>query len=336
MSGFASSAWAPFYVLAAYLVGGLVAFPLILLIAGTAAAFGPVLALPMALLAASPAPVSPMRSAPGSAAGPWRASWTQAQPHPRRHRPQRHSRHRRHTPRARRSIHDRQHGRGRLHIRIIDYMVGTALGLLPGLLLMSALGYQIFRFILAPSAADFLLLAAAAVVVDCRRRRCAKACGEDGERQALSSSASTVRVMTWNIHGGMGPDGRHDLERMLALVRAADPDVLALQEVDSRRTPGQEHPFAMLKRVLGHHGIAAAAITTPDGDYGQVLFSRWPMTDTQVHDISMPGREPRRAITAVVNAPAGQLFVLATHLGLKFIERHRQCRQMAALADAPR
>lgn len=141
----------------------------------------------------------------------------------------------------------------------------------------------------------------------------------------------TVRVMTWNIHGGLGPDGRHDLERMLALVRAADPDVLALQEIDSRRAPQGEHPVAMLKRVLGHHGIAATAITSPDGDYGQVLLSRWPMTDTDVHDISAPGREPRRAITAVINAPAGKLFVLAAHLGLKFSERHRQCRQLAAL-----
>jgi endonuclease/exonuclease/phosphatase family metal-dependent hydrolase len=149
----------------------------------------------------------------------------------------------------------------------------------------------------------------------------------------LISGAATVRLMTWNIHGGMGPDGRHDLERMLALVRRADPDVLALQEIDSRRAPGSEHPVAMLKRVLGHHGISAAAITTPDGDYGQVLLSRWPMTKTAVHDISVPGREPRRAITAVINAPAGDLFVLATHLGLKFVERHRQCRQMAHLVN---
>jgi endonuclease/exonuclease/phosphatase family metal-dependent hydrolase len=140
--------------------------------------------------------------------------------------------------------------------------------------------------------------------------------------------------MTWNIHGGMGPDGRHDLERMLALVRRADPDVLALQEVDARRTSQAEHPLAMLKRVLGHHGIAAAAITSPDGDYGQVLLSRWPMTDAVVHDISVARREPRRAITAVVNAPVGQLFVVATHLGLKLSERHRQCRKLLHLATA--
>jgi len=147
-------------------------------------------------------------------------------------------------------------------------------------------------------------------------------------------SGAPIRVMTWNIHGGMGPDGRHDLERMLALVRRADPDLLALQEVDSRRMAGAEHPAAMLKRVLGHHGIAAAAVTSPDGDYGQVLLSRWPISDPGVHDISVAGREPRRAITAVVDTPAGKLFVLATHLGLRFVERHRQCQQLAALTTA--
>ena len=53
---------------------------------------------------------------------------------------------------------------GACHIRLVDYVVGTALGLLPGLLLMSALGYQIFRFMVEPSFTDFLLVAGGAVV----------------------------------------------------------------------------------------------------------------------------------------------------------------------------
>jgi endonuclease/exonuclease/phosphatase family metal-dependent hydrolase len=143
--------------------------------------------------------------------------------------------------------------------------------------------------------------------------------------------SATVTVMTWNIHGGVGPDGRRDLARMLALVRRADPDVLALQEVDARAVQGGEHPIDLFERVLGHRGIRAAAITTADGDYGQVLLSRWPMSGSEVHDISMPGREPRRAIVAIINAPAGRFCVVAAHLGLKFAERRRQCAQMAAL-----
>jgi endonuclease/exonuclease/phosphatase family metal-dependent hydrolase len=140
--------------------------------------------------------------------------------------------------------------------------------------------------------------------------------------------------MTWNIHGGVGPDGRHDLARMLALVRRAAPDVLALQEVDARKVRDGEHPIALFERILGHRGIRAAAITTPDGDYGQVLLSRWPMSDTQVHDISVDGREPRRAIATAISAPMGKFYVVAVHLGLKFTERRRQCTQMARIIEA--
>ena len=79
----------------------------------------------------------------------------------------------------------------------------------------------------------------------------------------MTKSGAAIRVMTWNIHGGMGPDGRHDLERMLALVRRADPDILALQEVDLRRAAGAEHPVAMResgslssRRCCGSHHLA--------------------------------------------------------------------------------
>jgi len=139
--------------------------------------------------------------------------------------------------------------------------------------------------------------------------------------------------MTWNIHGGVGPDRLHDLERIVALIRHIDPDVLALQEVDSRRTPGGEHPMAMLTRVLGHHGVAAAAITTADGDYGQVLMSRWPFVATEIHDISVPGREPRRAIETQIDSPAGTFCLVATHLGLRLVERRRQAAQLVKLAQ---
>jgi endonuclease/exonuclease/phosphatase family metal-dependent hydrolase len=137
--------------------------------------------------------------------------------------------------------------------------------------------------------------------------------------------------MTWNIHGGVGPDGRHDLARMLALVRHVAPDVLALQEVDARKVRGGEHPIDLFERVLGHRGIRAAAITTADGDYGQVLLSRWPMSESKVHDISIPGREPRRAIATIIKAPTSNIYVVAAHLGLKLAERRRQCSQMAEI-----
>jgi endonuclease/exonuclease/phosphatase family metal-dependent hydrolase len=60
---------------------------------------------------------------------------------------------------------------------------------------------------------------------------------------------SIVRVMTWNIHGGVGPDGHRDLGRVVELVRRHSPDVVALQEVDSRRARQGEKPHSSSGRL---------------------------------------------------------------------------------------
>lgn len=136
----------------------------------------------------------------------------------------------------------------------------------------------------------------------------------------------TVRLMTWNIHGALGRNPRFDLDRVVRLVQRHSPDIVALQEIDSRRAR-EAHvgdAFDVLQEGLGNHGVRAEAVTTADGAYGQALISRWPMLKTEIHDLSYPEREPRRAICSTVQTPAGPLRVIATHLGLSFRERHNQ------------
>jgi endonuclease/exonuclease/phosphatase family metal-dependent hydrolase len=143
----------------------------------------------------------------------------------------------------------------------------------------------------------------------------------------------TVRVMTWNIHGAHDRNPRFDLNRVIALIERHSPDVVALQEVDSRRPreSGMAEPFAMLQEALGFHGIGAKSIVTQDGEYGQALISRWPMRNAEVHDISYQEREPRRAIRCMIDAPCGALRVIATHLGLSVGERRDQARALLGL-----
>lgn len=144
---------------------------------------------------------------------------------------------------------------------------------------------------------------------------------------------SPVRVMTWNIHGALGCNPGFDLGRVVALVRRHAPDVVALQEIDSRRAAGGcgGNPFAVLRQALGAHAVDARTVTTADGDYGQALISRWPLGDTEIHDLSYPEREPRRAICTTVQTPGGPLRVVATHLGLSLRERHRQATTLLRL-----
>ncbi|GAB4358716.1 MAG: endonuclease/exonuclease/phosphatase family protein [Kiloniellaceae bacterium] len=147
-----------------------------------------------------------------------------------------------------------------------------------------------------------------------------------------------LRVMTWNVHGCVGGDGRHDIERVGAGVRALSPDIAAFQEIDSRRrsvpgTAGAGEVYDLLRAEVGEHGHDAWAISGADGRYGQILASRFPLEDKRVHDISQPGREPRKVMSARISLPTARLRVIATHLGLGRRERRRQ---LAALRDIVR
>jgi endonuclease/exonuclease/phosphatase family metal-dependent hydrolase len=147
------------------------------------------------------------------------------------------------------------------------------------------------------------------------------------------SGPGIVRVLTWNIHGALGRNPRFDLARVVALIERWEPDIVALQEVDSRRDKGSGvNPFEFLQRELGEHGIGAKSITTADGDYGQMLISRWPMADTVIHDLSYPEREPRRAIASAIDTPHGPVRLVATHLGLSIYERRHQTRTLLDIA----
>lgn len=165
MTSLANSAWAPIFVLAAYLGGGLIAFPLIVLIAATAATFGPVLGLAYGLAGSIASAVLMYL------VGAWIGSRAlQSLFSPRLNRIREGIDRRgiiaiaavRLVPVAPFTVVNMLAGACR--IRFSDYVIGTVLGLLPGLLLMSALGYQAFRFMAEPSLADFLLVAAAAVL----------------------------------------------------------------------------------------------------------------------------------------------------------------------------
>ena len=117
-----------------------------------------------------------------------------------------------------------------------------------------------------------------------------------------AASNAAARVMTWNIHGALGRNPRFDLTRVVEIIRRWHPDIVALQEVNSRRgLAGGANAFEFLLGAVGLYGIGAKSLITQDGDYGQMLISRWPILAQEVRDISFGEREPRRAIRAEVD-----------------------------------
>lgn len=144
--------------------------------------------------------------------------------------------------------------------------------------------------------------------------------------------------MTWNVHRGIGPDGRYDFARVVALIERHAPDILALQEIDTRGMLELEsRPLSILARAFGLHAVEARTIIAPDGHYGHALLSRWPIIGEEQIDLTVRTREPRRAVAGLVQTPVGPVHVQAVHFGLGPFERREQTRrvQSSKAAAAP-
>jgi endonuclease/exonuclease/phosphatase family metal-dependent hydrolase len=145
----------------------------------------------------------------------------------------------------------------------------------------------------------------------------------------------TVRIMTWNVHGTFNLNPGFDVDGVCAIIEKWAPDIVALQEVDSRGR--RDDVFGRLADSVGEHRVEARSIIAEDGHYGQALLSRWPfMAEPRIADVSYREREPRRAICACVRLPIGEVNVIATHLGLSIHERYAQARTIVDLVDTSR
>jgi endonuclease/exonuclease/phosphatase family metal-dependent hydrolase len=143
----------------------------------------------------------------------------------------------------------------------------------------------------------------------------------------------TIRVMTWNIHGRRGPDRPQHLARVVDVIKSHNPDILAVQELDSRAcAPNEPMPLAYLSEALGEHRAEARTIVAGDGHYGHAVISRWPLSNVKVHDITHGRWEPRNVIETDIETPYGLVNFSAVHLGLWFTERRWQAQRLAEIA----
>ncbi len=149
----------------------------------------------------------------------------------------------------------------------------------------------------------------------------------------LEEPRLVVRLMTYNVHGCSGMDGRVSPRRVARVIRGEMPDIVALQELDlGRRRSRAEDQAAIIARELGMHAVFCPTVTRGEEHYGHALFSRWPIEVVKrarlPHDPSSWWQEPRSAIWARVEVGGRVINVITTHLGLGPRER---VLQVAAL-----
>lgn len=138
-----------------------------------------------------------------------------------------------------------------------------------------------------------------------------------------------IRVMTYNVHSCFGTDGRLSPERVADVIEESDADVIALQEVDvGRRRTGMVDQARMISERLEMHMQFHAAWQSQAEQYGDAIFSRYPMRLVQAGALPRPRtrlwRELRGALWMTVSLPGGDVQMINTHLGLGPRERMKQ------------
>lgn len=143
-----------------------------------------------------------------------------------------------------------------------------------------------------------------------------------------SSSHPMFRAMTYNIHHGRGMDEQVDLLRIAKIIRDADPDWVALQEVDQNVTrSGGVDQAAELGRLTDMYVVFGKAIDLQGGAYGQALLSKHPWKEHRVQQLAnLPGREQRIALVGTTSDGTRSVHLLGTHLD----HAHEQLRAQQA------
>ncbi|MGV8938792.1 MAG: endonuclease/exonuclease/phosphatase family protein [Allorhizobium sp.] len=137
--------------------------------------------------------------------------------------------------------------------------------------------------------------------------------------------AHDLVVASYNVHKCIGTDGRFDPERTFAVIREIGPDVIALQEADMRF--GEKVGLLDLPRLQMETGLVPVPIVGMPKSHGwrgnALLFREGMVRD--VHQIALPGLEPRGALVAEIELADGTaLRVIAAHLGLLRVSRQKQ------------
>jgi len=188
-------------------------------------------------------------------------------------------------------------------------------------------------------------------------------CAPVGVSPATQTSASpavpsVLKVMTYNIKHGQtnaactqppaapgqppSPDCNLDLQASIAVIRAHNPDIVGMQEVDRfwARSGYQDEP-AVLAAGLGlPHSCYGAnldhpadAHATKPHQYGTVILSRFPILECTTTPLPRTGDNEQRGLTLAVIDVGVRLRFYNTHLHTTAADRLLQTESIAKVMD---
>jgi endonuclease/exonuclease/phosphatase family metal-dependent hydrolase len=135
--------------------------------------------------------------------------------------------------------------------------------------------------------------------------------------QTTNDSSKIVKILTFNIFHGATMKGDFNLDAIAKVIIDADPDFVALQEVDFKTNRAKNYDLVTeLGWRVKMAPLFAKAMDYDSGEYGEGVLSKY--TFLQSRNIALPytpGNEPRTALEIVTVLPSGDTIAfVGTHL----------------------
>lgn len=125
-----------------------------------------------------------------------------------------------------------------------------------------------------------------------------------------------LQIMSYNVRHCAGMDMVVDYDRTANVIVQQQPDVVALQELDSMTgRSGRHDQLGELASRTGYHPVFGAAIEFNGGQYGVGILTREIPLSTK--RIPLPGDEPRVLLVAELE----DYVIACTHLDLDKVQR---------------
>lgn len=151
---------------------------------------------------------------------------------------------------------------------------------------------------------------------------------------ASTPDSAKLTIASYNIHKCIGNDGVFDPIRIKNVILKLDADIVVLQEADARF--GEREGLLDLDYLHVRGGYRS--IFSPDrnsrshGWHGNVVLYR-NSTVNNIHQLTLPGLEPRGALIVDFGTGSASFRLLAVHLGLLRRSRKKQVEAIIEAAD---
>jgi endonuclease/exonuclease/phosphatase family metal-dependent hydrolase len=156
-------------------------------------------------------------------------------------------------------------------------------------------------------------------------------------RENGKAGSVPLRLMTYNVHGCRGMDGKFAPQRIARVIARERPDVVCLQELDQERTRsgGVDQVKVIAERLQADYRFHAVA-EVDDGAFGNAILSSHELRVVKAGALPSAARvkdvlnlENRGVLWVTLRLDGGDIQILNTHLSI--LDRERRIQTEALL-----